>query len=128
MAKKIWRGGMIGAGAWSNVQLDAWVGVENAEIVALTDRHPEHRTPVVAKYGIPFAFNDFEQMLEQAELDFVDICTRPYSHAALSKLAADRGIPVLCQKPFCQTLKEAQEVSEYCRNANVRLMVNENFR
>lgn len=47
MAKKIWRGGMIGAGAWSNVQLDAWAGVENAKIVALTDRHPERRNPVV---------------------------------------------------------------------------------
>lgn len=88
---KIWRGGMIGAGAWSNVQLDAWAGVENAEIVALTDRHPERRTPVVEKYGIPLAFNDFEHMLEEADLDFVDICTRPYSHSALSKLAADRG-------------------------------------
>lgn len=61
-------------------------------------------------------------------MDFVDICTRPYSHAALTKLAADRGIPVLCQKPFCESQAEAQEVVEYCRRAGVRLMVNENFR
>ena len=39
--QKLWRGGMIGAGAWSNIQLDAWADVQNARIVALTDRHPE---------------------------------------------------------------------------------------
>jgi hypothetical protein len=31
MTKKIWRGGMIGAGAWSEIQLTAWAGVENAK-------------------------------------------------------------------------------------------------
>lgn len=128
MTKKTWRGGMIGAGAWSNVQLDAWADVQNAKIVALTDRHPERRTPVVDKYNIPLAFNDFEAMLDEAEIDFVDICTRPYSHASLTKLAADRGLPVLCQKPFCRSILEAQQVAAYCQDRNVPLMVNENFR
>jgi predicted dehydrogenase len=38
MSNRMWRGGMIGAGAWSEIQLTAWAGVENAEIVALCDR------------------------------------------------------------------------------------------
>lgn len=128
MTTKVWRGGMIGAGAWSEVQLNAWAGVHNADIVALTDRHPERRDPVVKKFNITQAFNDFEVMLDEAELDFVDICTRPYSHAVLSKLAADRGLSVLCQKPFGRSIAEAQEITRYCQNAGVRLMINENFR
>ena len=128
MAEKVLRGGMIGAGAWSEIQLTAWSGIENAKIVALTDRHPERRDPVVRRFNIPQAFNDFETMLDQTELDFVDICTRPYSHAPLTKLAAERGLPVLCQKPFCESLEEAQELVELCDKAGLRLMVNENFR
>lgn len=128
MSKKIWRGGMIGAGAWSDIQLRAWAGVENAEIVALCDRHPERRDPLAEQFKIPQMFDNFETMLNQADLDFVDICTRPYSHSALTKLAAKRGLPVLCQKPFCENLAEAQEVVEYCRQNSVPLMVNENFR
>jgi predicted dehydrogenase len=128
MVKKIWRGGMIGAGAWSEIQLNAWAGVENAHIVALCDRHPDRRDPVVERFGIPQAFADFEAMLDEADLDFVDICTRPYSHAFLTRLAAQRGFPVLCQKPFCESLEEAREVIEYCDQAGVRLMINENFR
>jgi predicted dehydrogenase len=125
---KIWRGGMIGAGAWSEIQLNAWAGVENGEIVALCDRHPERRDPVVRQFGIPQAFDDFETMLDEADLDFVDVCTRPYSHAPLTKLAAGRGLPVLCQKPFCESLAEAREVIDFCDRAGVRLMINENFR
>ena len=90
MPKKIWRGGMIGAGAWSEIQLNAWVGVEYGEIVALCDRHPERRDPIVKQFGIPQAFDDFETMLDETDLDFVDICTRPYSHAALTRIAAKR--------------------------------------
>lgn len=128
MTKKIWRGGMIGAGAWSEIQLNAWAGVKNTEIVALCDRHPERRDPIVERFGIPRAFDDFERMLDETDLDFVDICTRPYSHAALTRIAAKRGLPVLCQKPFCQSLEEARDVIDFCDQAAVRLMINENFR
>lgn len=126
--KKIWRGGMIGAGAWSNIQLDAWKGVKNARITALTDRHPDRRDPIIQQYHIPQAYDDFETMLDHSELDFVDICTRPYSHVRLAKLAVERGLPILCQKPFCASLAEAEELVEHCKKAGVRLMVNENFR
>ena len=128
MTQKIWRGGMIGAGAWSEIQLNAWKDVTNAEIVALCDRHPDRRDPVVAKFNIPRAFDDFETMLDQAELDFVDICTRPYSHVPLAKLAVKRGLPVLCQKPFCESIEAARDLVEFCDRAGVRLMINENFR
>ena len=128
MSKRLWRGGMIGAGAWSEVQLTAWAGVKNAEIVALCDRHPERRGPIIDRFDISQAFDDFESMLDKADIDFVDICTRPYSHASLTRLAAERGLPVLCQKPFCQSLDEARSVVEFCDKAGIRLMVNENFR
>lgn len=128
MTKRIWRGGMIGAGAWSEIQLNAWAGVENAKIVALCDRHPERRDPIVKRFDIPQAFDDFETMLDDADLDFVDVCTRPYSHAFLTKQAAKRGFPVLCQKPFCESMQEAREVIKFCDQSRVRLMINENFR
>jgi predicted dehydrogenase len=126
--QKLWRGGMIGAGAWSSIQLDAWKGVKNARIVALTDRHPDRRDPILKHYHIPEAFDDFEAMLDSSELDFVDICTRPYSHLKLAQLAIKRNLPILCQKPFCDNISDANEIVANCKSAGVRLMINENFR
>jgi predicted dehydrogenase len=125
---KIWRGGMIGAGAWSDVQLAAWSGVKHAHIVALCDRHPERRDPLARRWEIPAVFGDFETMLAGARLDFVDICTRPPSHAGLIRQAVARGLPILCQKPFATTLDEARELVGLCEQAGVRLMINENYR
>ena len=128
MAGRILRGGMIGAGAWSDVQLTAWRDVGKAEIVALCDRHPERLEPMARKFGIGSTHGDLAAMLDAEDLDFVDVCVRPYSHASLAGMVADRGLPVLCQKPFCTSLEEATETVEHCRRTGVRLMVNENFR
>jgi predicted dehydrogenase len=128
MSGRVWQGGMIGAGAWSAVQLEAWSQVTGARIVALADRHPERRTPVARQFGVPHEYDDVATMLERGDLDFIDICTRPYSHAGLVKQVAGRRLPILCQKPFCTTLDEARDVVKACRQAGVRLMVNENFR
>ena len=104
MAKRVWHGGMIGAGVWSVTQLTAWADVLNAKIIALADRHHDRRAPVAEQFGIPQQFDDVPSMLKHGGLDFVDVCTRPYSHAALTKLAADHVLPVLCQKPFCTSM------------------------
>jgi predicted dehydrogenase len=80
------------------------------------------------RFGIERIYPDFAEMLSHEKLDFVDICTRPYSHASLVRQAAGEGLQILCQKPFCTSLKEAEDIVAACEEAGVRLMVNENFR
>jgi predicted dehydrogenase len=42
--------------------------------------------------------------------------------------AAERGISVICQKPFCETLAQARRAVEIAEAARIRLIVHENFR
>ncbi|MGE5603787.1 MAG: Gfo/Idh/MocA family protein, partial [Nitrososphaerales archaeon] len=128
MSKGMLRGGMVGAGAWSATQLTAWSKTRGAAITALCDRHPERRDPLAARFGIREVYGSVDEMLQTAELDFVDVCTRPYSHVSIINQAVRCGLPILCQKPFCVTLEEAMAAADLCRDAGVRLMVNENFR
>lgn len=125
---KTLRGGMIGAGVWSTNQLNAWARVPQAHIVALCDRDPDRLTRIAAQFNIADTYTTAEAMLARDDLDFVDIATRPGSHAGLIRLVAQRGLPVLCQKPFCTSLREAIEMVELCAQLGVRLMINENFR
>lgn len=122
------RGGMVGAGAWSAVQLAAWAQVQGAHIVALTDRHDERLLPLADRFGIAGRFHDAAEMLAAEQLDFLDICTQPYSHDLLIRLAVDQGVAVICQKPFGRSMEEAESLVRLCDAAGVRLMINENFR
>ena len=61
------------------------------------------------------------------ELDAVDVAAPREFHAEMVRMAARRGLAVLCQKPLAPTLAEAEalvaEVGGRCR-----LMVHENWR
>jgi predicted dehydrogenase len=119
---------MLGAGAWAANQLSAWGKVEGARIVALCDRLPDRLHSLGGQFGIERLYRDFGEMLARERLDFVDLCARPQSHASLIRQAGEHGLPVLCQKPFCTSLQEAEEIVASCEEAGVRLMINENYR
>lgn len=122
------RGLFCGAGHFAKIQLDAWREVPGARIVALYNRTLERAHVVAAEFGIEQVSHDFESLLDRVRPDFVDICTAVETHLPLARLAAARGVPVLCQKPLAPRLTEAEELVATCTRANVRLMANDNWR
>jgi predicted dehydrogenase len=84
----------------------------------------EHRA---REFGIRSVYVSAEEMLDHETLDALDIASPRETHAAFIRLAAARGLPVLCQKPLAPTLAEAEaligDVEGKCR-----LMVHENWR
>jgi len=66
-------------------------------------------------------------MLTAHELDAIDIAAPRQMHAALVRLAADKRLPVLCQKPLAPNLQEATELAAEVEGLT-RLMVHENWR
>ncbi|MEX0886797.1 MAG: Gfo/Idh/MocA family oxidoreductase [Phycisphaeraceae bacterium] len=122
------RGVMIGAGYFGDVQADAWQRVEGARIVAVCDRDEPRARKMADRYGIEQVYADAAAMLDAERPDFVDIVTRPDAHLALTRLAAERGCHVLCQKPAAATLDEARRIVDVCAQRDVRLMINENWR
>ncbi len=67
-------------------------------------------------------------MLECESLDFVDVITDVSSHSRFVKLAAVRGLPVICQKPMSVTLEESDLMVGLCREARVPFFIHENWR
>lgn len=122
------RGGLIGCGYISEQQLWAWEQIPDAEIVAVCDIDPTKAHRRAEAFQIERTFTDYEQMLDDLDLDFVDIATRPALHLKMVAAAAARGVHVLCQKPMAATMEEAQQMVRICREQGVRLMVNENYR
>lgn len=77
---------------------------------------------LAAQYGCSF-YADYTQMLEAETPDFVSVCVPTFLHFPVVKAILERGIPVLCEKPF--TLDEASAVTltELAKTKGVLLMV-----
>lgn len=121
-------GAMIGAGVWGEVQLEGWRGVPGARIAALCDLDERRLAERGARFDVDRLYTSAAELLRTETLDFVDVCVRPEAQLGIIRQAAERGVHVLCQKPFCTSLREAEEAVACCEERGVRLMVNENFR
>jgi len=124
------RGALLGTGTVSYHHLIAWQRVPGVEIVALYNRTVDKARQRAAQFGIDqtHVYGDYEQLLAEEPLDFVDIATAPSIHRTQVEAAAARGLAVLCQKPLAPTLEDAEGMIATCEQAGVLLSVNENWR
>lgn len=119
----------VGAGYFSQFHHDAWSAMDEVAIVAVCDRDPEKARAFAERWRIPATFSDAKEMLETAHPDLLDIIAPPVAHLELIGLAAESRVPaVICQKPFCRSLSEAEEAIRVAEQAGMRLIVHENFR
>jgi predicted dehydrogenase len=118
---------MAGAGFASRLHLDGWRRRHDAEVVAICDPLVDKAAERARAYGIPAVFGDAATMLDAARPDAIDIVAPMAEHVALCRLAAQRGVAILCQKPLAPSLRQASELAADVRGT-VRLMVHENWR
>ena len=121
------RVGFAGAGAISQYHLVGWSDMPDAKVVAICDIDEDKARAKAQAFDIPNVYTDFRRMIEQEKLDAVDIVTPVGTHAELTRIAADAGLHVSCQKPLTPTVREAEELIAYVGN-RVRFMVHENYR
>lgn len=117
-----------GTGYFSQFHYEAWTRMDDAEIVAVFNRTEKNARRTAESYGIPHVFTDLDKMLEVAKPDLLDIITPPVTHLDYIRAAAKHRIPMICQKPFCQTLDEAEQAVRIAEAADTLLVVHENFR
>ena len=53
------------------------------------------------RYGFINASNNFEDLLNDDEIDVIDICTPPYMHEEMIIKSLRAGKHVICEKPLC---------------------------
>lgn len=122
------RGVSVGAGYFSQFHYDAWSRVLGAQLVALCDRDSSRAEDVARRFGVPKTYADVATMLDAERPDFIDIITPPETHRSLTRMAAERGIHVLCQKALAPVFAEAVAMVEDAERAGIRFMAHDNFR
>lgn len=102
----------------------------DVEIVAVADLCPGRLARVPEALPEARLYDDYRKLLEAeaGRLDFVDISTPPYAHAAIANAALDRGLHVLCEKPLTTTLAEADGLLEHATRARRVLFPCHNYK
>jgi predicted dehydrogenase len=117
------RGALLGAGnialrghgpQWATPELR-----ERAPIVAIADLSPSNREQIQALFPDARLYEDARELLARETLDFVDICTPPFTHRALVEEAAGRGVHVICEKPLALKLEDGLALAAAVRRAGV---------
>lgn len=72
-------------------------------------------------------YQSAQQMLKEAQLDLVDICTQPVLHAPMAIAALEAGIHVMCEKPMARTWLECERVVETVQRTGLLYQHNENW-
>ncbi len=119
---------VMGCGFWAPYQIAGWMEVGGVELVAVYNRTRSKAEAVAKRFGAPRVYDDAQSMLDSEKLDFVDIITDVDTHARFAIMAAERGIPVICQKPMAPDLATAEKMVATCREHGVQFMIHENWR
>ncbi len=81
--------------------------------------HIVTRKPIEVKLQGVKNVTDIQQVLDDPNVDFVDICTPNDSHMQIVEKAAAYGKPVYCEKPLASTYKEALQMVQIVNQKNL---------
>jgi predicted dehydrogenase len=116
------RVGLIGSQFISTIHAESLKRLSDAEILAVASPTEEHVRAFAQQHDIPNCFTDYKKMLEMDEIDMVVLGLPNDLHAQAAVDAAKAGKHVVCEKPLCMNLKEADLMIETCKKAGVKLM------
>jgi predicted dehydrogenase len=115
--------GIIGSQFEADIQCASLqIMPEEAEAVAVASPTPGNAEALARKYGIPRFFRDYREMLGEKDIEMVSITAPNYLHAQMTIDIARAKKHVVCEKPLCMTLEEADEMIDVCRSEGVLLM------
>lgn len=115
--------GIIGSGFEATIHAESFkIKPEEAEVVAVASPTPGHAAKLAENFGIPDVYLDYKEMLKDPEIEMVTITAPNKLHAQMTEDIAKAGKHVVCEKPLCMTLEEADRMIEVCKNQGVLLL------
>ena len=114
---------IVGAGVWGETHAYLYKEHPAVEVAAVCDMNIARARELAAKFDIPHAFSDHNDMLRQVDLDAVAIVTPDFAHGKIAVDCANAGKHMLVEKPLATTREDVEAIVEAAERNNVRVMV-----
>jgi myo-inositol 2-dehydrogenase/D-chiro-inositol 1-dehydrogenase len=95
---------------------------DEAEVVAVASPTPSNAKAFAERHGIPKHYTGYKDLLEDPDVELISITAPNNLHAVITIEAAAHGKHVVCEKPLCVTLEEADAMIDACKKAGTLLL------
>src|SRR5713226_4598173 len=95
---------------------------DEVEVVAVASPTKGNAAGFAKRHGVARASTDYRELLRDRDVELVWITAPNRLHAPMTIDAAQAGKHVVCEKPLCMTLEEADAMIAACHKAGVLLL------
>ena len=118
---------IVGTGFMGETHAKA-LKMNGIHVVGLLGSSPEKTKVKASEFGIPKAYQSYEEMIQDDAVDVIHLTTPNYLHYPQAKAALLAGKHVVCEKPLTITAEESQELLQIARDTGLKTVVNFKFR
>lgn len=105
--------GIVGAGFVSHIHINAYKESPHiCEIIGITAKHFENAQKLAEKYGIKKVYKNYQEMLEDENIDVIDVCVPTNIHMDVIIDSAKAKKHIICEKPLTGYFGEDKEEEE----------------
>jgi predicted dehydrogenase len=118
---------VIGLGRIAGHFMPGTLSTTNSVVTGLVSGHRDKADRIAAQYNIPatsiYNYENFDEIAHNSNIDAVYVALPNSMHAEYTIRAAKAGKHVLCEKPMCTSVADAESMIAACKAANVKLMI-----
>src|SRR5580692_11614079 len=110
---------IFGTGFMGRVHLEALRRLGMVDVVAVAGRTSESARQFAAVHGIEHSTGNYQDLLANAKIDVVHICSPNSLHFPMAKAALEADKHVLCEKPLASSVAEAVGMATLAKERNL---------
>ena len=95
---------------------------------AISGRTAEAVAAAADRYGVASWTTDWRELVARDDVEIVDVCTPPGTHAEIVEAALGAGKAVLCEKPLAADYASARRVAEAAARTSLPHAIGFNYR
>ncbi len=119
--------GIIGVGGIAQRHFDGYSDTD-AQVIAIADINSKNLEKRKKEWNIPFAYDNYNDLLARDDIQAVSICTPNAIHHPAVLAAAKAGKHILCEKPISLSLELAQEMIDITKEAGLIFQIGHHLR
>ncbi|MCZ7602120.1 MAG: Gfo/Idh/MocA family oxidoreductase [Melioribacteraceae bacterium] len=119
---------VIGSGFMGGAHIEALQRIGGVDVVAIASDDKTGASELQSKYDIPKYYKDWQELMNDDEVEVIHNCTPNFLHFEINKAAIEAGKHILSEKPLTLNANESDQLLALLKRKNVVNGINFNYR